>query len=176
MGKSKARVITASEKLRALVDEGYGIDVELKNLGFKDKGIKKLLAGELADEFEKDPATLRVEGSLGAAVVTRTEKMRVGGDASAVVEAVERGLLGDAVKTEQVLNVPVADRGRAAEILQAAGIAATTSVRLSVDPGEFRVLQGSEHESVEEMEAKKVLKDAVEISHSYRVKYEKARG
>lgn len=173
MGKSKARLVTASEKVASLVDEGYGVDVELKNLGFRDKGIKKMLADELAPKFEEDPATLRVEGSEGAAVVTRTEKMKVDGNVDAVRAAADKGLLGDAVKVEQVLNVPVAERERAAKLLQEAGVDATTSVKLTVDPGEFRILQGSEHESAEEMEAKKVLKDAVDVSHSYRVKYEK---
>jgi len=174
--KSNVRTITASEKARGLVDRGYSVDVEMKNLGFEDKGIKKMLAGELEGEFEAD-SSIRVKGVEGAAVVTQSEKFEIKGDADkvdAVRKDVDKGLLGDVVKVEEVLNVPVADRAKAATILQAAGIKATTSVKLSVDPEEFRVMSSSESESIEALRAAKALKEVVERSVSYRVKYEKA--
>jgi hypothetical protein len=175
MGKSKAKLITASEKVVGLVRRGYELDVEIKNLGFEDKGIKKMLSEELEEEFGED-TSVRVEANECAAVVTQSEKFVVKGDAesiSAVRDAVENGLLGDAVKTERVLNVPVADREKAAEILKAAGIGATTTVNLTVDPAEYRTLKDSESSSAEAAEAKKTLEGITERKVSYRVKYEK---
>ena len=93
---------------------------------------------------------------------------------AAVREAAEKGLLGDAVKVEQALNVPVADRERAAAILQAAGIKATTSANLKIDPAEYRIMRDSEVASVEALEAKKTLQKITSRGVSYRVKYEKA--
>ena len=175
MAKSKARLITASEKVTGLVQRGYELDVELKNLGFEDKGIKAMLADELENEFD-DSTSVRIEATSGAAVVSQSEKYAVKGDAETigkVREAVENGLLGEAVKTEHVLNVPVAERERAAQILQAAGIGATTTVALTVDPAEYRALKESETASEESAEAKKALESITERKVSYRVKYEK---
>jgi hypothetical protein len=175
MGRSKAKLITASEKVEGLVRRGFELDTEIKNLGFEDKGIKKMLTEELEEEFGED-TSVRVEATGCAAVVTQSEKFVIKGDAetiTAVREAAERGDLGDAVKTEQSLNVPVADRQKAAEILKAAGIQATTSVTLTIDPAEYRTLQDSESASAEVAEAKKALEGITERQISYRVKYEK---
>jgi hypothetical protein len=148
----------------------------MKNLGFEDKGIKKMLAEGLEEEFSVE-SSVRVAGSSGAAVVTKSEKFEVKGEAEEVdkvIEAVKKGLIVDAVKLQQVINVPVADRERAASILQAAGIAATVSVKLDVEAKGFRAFVNSESSSVEEIEAKASLKKVVDSSVSYRVKYEKA--
>lgn len=174
--KSKARLVTASEEVARLVDQGYETDVDLKNLTFKDKGIKKVLTDRLEGQFEEGP-TIRVEGEQGAAVISQTEKFAINGEAEDVAtvrDAAEKGLLGDAVKVEQVINVPVADRERAASILQAAGINATTSVSLAIDPEELRIMRSSQTASVEEIEAEKALEKVTERKVSYRVKFEKA--
>ena len=173
--KSKARLVVASEEVRSVVDKGFGIDVELKNFTFEDKGIKSLLAKKLETQFGDD-TSIKVEGELGSATVTQSEKFSIKGEAEKVAEvreAAENGLLLEAVKLEQEINVPVADREKAAKILQAAGIKATTSVKMTIDPAELRILRDSETASVESSEAKSVLDSVVERAVSYRVKYEK---
>lgn len=175
MAKSKTKLITASGQVQGLVEQGYGIDVDIKNLTFKDKGVKKLLSESLKDEFD-ETTSVRVEATNGAAMVTQSEKYVIKGDAETIVkvrEAAENGLLGDAVKTQKVLNVPVADRQKAAKILQAAGISATILVELSIIPAEYRELQNSESASVDSVDAKNALKEVVDRKVSYRIKYEK---
>jgi len=171
----KPRLITASEKVSNLVNRGYEVDVDLKNLTFEDKGIKKMLADELEAQFGEDTA-LRVEGTNGAAVISQSETYVLNGNAETVAtvrEAAEKGLLGDAVKVNKVLNVPADDRERAAEILQAAGIGASTSVELTVVPADYRQLMESETASEETAAARESLKELAERKLSYRVKYEK---
>ncbi len=175
MAKSKARLVTASEKVTGLVDRGYEIDVDLKNLTFEDKGIKTMLGEELGESFGED-SSIRVEGKKGAATISQSEKYAVKGDAESidkVRKAAEQGLLGDAVTVEQVVNIPLADRERAAQILQAAGISATTSVNVAIVPAEYRALRDSEVSSAEAAQAKEVLDKVAERQVSYRVKYEK---
>ena len=171
----KARLITASEEVTGLVDRGYEVDVDIKNLGFEDKGIKKMLADKLEDEFGDD-ASIVVEGNQGIATIGRSERFVLNGTADeidGIRDSAESGFLGDAIKTEVVLNVPVADRKRAANILKAAGIDATTVVQLAVDPEEFRVLRDSPVTSSEAADAKKALADIVESKVTYRVSYKK---
>jgi len=176
MGKSKARLVTASEQVGGLIDRGYEIDVDLKNLSVEDKGIKKMLGDELGESFGED-TSIAVSGKIGMVTMSRSEKYAIKGDADtveAVRNAAQDGLLGDAVKTENVLNVPVADRERAANILKAAGILATTVVEMAIDPEEYRTLMASQTTSVEGTEAKQILGGAVEKTVNYRVKYGKA--
>lgn len=175
MAKSKAKLVTASEKVTGLVDRGFEVDVDLKNLGFEDKGIKKILTEEMAESFGDD-TTVRVEGNKAAAIISLSEKYVINGDADTidkVRKAAEQGFLGNAVEVEQVLNIPPSERERAASILQAAGITATTSVSVSVVPAEYRVLVSSPVSSAEIAEAKATLESVTERQVSYRVKYEK---
>ncbi len=176
MGKSKARLITANEKVRGLVDRGFDIDVELKNLGFEDKGIKKMLQDELAPEFAGSTEPVRAEGGRAAAMISASEKFEVDAAAptfEAVRKAVTDGLFGKAVEAELSVNIPVADRERAAQILKAAGIGVTTSTSVSVDPEEYRNLLATTASSTEAAEARKALTAAVVKTTTYRVKYEK---
>ena len=176
MGKSKARLVTASEHITGLVDRGFEIDVDLKNLSVEDKGIKKILGDSLEDSFDGD-TSIAVVGSSGMATIGRTEKYAIKGDADTVEvvrTAAESGLLGKAVSTETLLNVPVADRERAAAILKAAGIVATTVVNLSIDPEEYRALMGSASASVESVEARNALAEVAVKTVGYRITYSKA--
>ena len=47
MAKKDIRIITASTSLASLIDRGAAVDVELKNLGFEDKGIKSKLGEQV---------------------------------------------------------------------------------------------------------------------------------
>jgi hypothetical protein len=172
---SKAKLITGSEKVLGLVDRGYEVDVEIKNLGFEDKGIKKMLAEELLEEFGDD-TSIRVEGSSAAAVVTQSEKFTLDSKSADIVgvhAATERGLLGDAVKLEESLAVPADECQRASEILKAAGIEALVMTKMSVNPAEYRALNDRESVSAEEAQAKEALDRLVKKTVSHRVKYEK---
>ena len=175
MAKSKARLVVASEEVQGLVDKGFDVDVDLKNKTFEDKGIKHSLSQKLASKFGNDKS-IRVEGEKARALVGRTEKFVINGDAESLAtvrEAVEKGLLSDAVEVEHVLNVPASDRKRAAEVLEAAGIKATTSATMKVKPEGYRTLRDSETSSVELADVKELLQKVIERSISYRIQYEK---
>jgi hypothetical protein len=178
--KSKARKIVASEKLVGLIDRGFEVDTDLKNLGFEDKGIKKMLTEELEPEFKDGEKTrtepVRVEATKAAATVSIAEKYEV--DAAnpsfeGVRKAAQAGLYGKVVEMETLINIPSAERERAAMILKAAGIGVTTSTVVSVDPEGYREMLVSPAVSAEAAEARRVLQESVTKTTGFRVKYEK---
>lgn len=177
MAKKQVRVVEASEKLVGLIDQGHEADVELKNWTFKDKGLKKMIGDELEGVFEGDETSIRANGTKASVLFTRSEKFTIGGtadDEEEIRRLADNGLLGSAVSVDTVLNVPVADRVKAAQILKAAGIEATVSTKLSVTAGEYRALIQSRTASTEAKAARDKLVGLVEDEVSFRVKYEKA--
>ena len=56
------RVITASEEVASLVDQGATVDKELKNLTYQDKGFKKKITDYAEGEWEGGEKSLRIEG------------------------------------------------------------------------------------------------------------------
>lgn len=176
MGKSNAKLITASETVKGLIDRGFEVDVQIKNLGFEDKGIKKMLADELESSFEDDSTSVRVEGADGAAIVSQFEKYTIDGDAEElahVEDIADKGFLGDALKVAKVLNIPTSDLERAEEVLREAGIDASLSAKISVSPPDYRALKDRESVSVEETAAYNALSKLINRSVSFRIKYEK---
>jgi hypothetical protein len=175
MGKSTAKLITASDKVKELVDRGYEVDVEIKNLGFEDSGIKKLLSDELGGSFE-GITTVRVEGENAAAVVSQSERYKISGspeDLTYIEILADKGYLGKSVKVEKALSVPYSDIDKAKQVLKNAGIDASVLFKLSVSPADYRALKDNESASAEETEAYNALSELIERSVSYRVKYEK---
>ena len=176
MAKSNARLVEANEKVVGLVARGYEVDVESKNLAFEDKGIKKMLADELSEAFGDD-SSIAVKGGDGMAVLTKSEKYKVKGDADAIARIAadsEVGYLDGAVSVDLTLNVPEADREKAAAILKAAGINATFTKEVSVDPEKYRALSAGKFASVERVAAKQNLDAVVEQNVTYRITYSKA--
>jgi len=174
---SKARVVVASEQGSKLIDKGFRTNKQMKGKEKEDSGIKAELVRQFQGALGTD-SSICVKGIVGMAVLTRVEKMEIAANAdvedlSVVRNAINKGLFDGALNIKQVLNVPVADRERAAEELQKCGIDATVSTSISIDStDELRVALGSAAESEEEQEAVDVLNDVVERSESFRVKYE----
>lgn len=174
---SKARRVTASDKVAKLVDEGRRVNQRMKELEADDQSIKKNLAKEMGNSFGTD-SSICVGGLTGTATITRVEKFPVVADVEdtqRIREAAEKGLFGDAVEVERVLCVPPADRERAAEELRKCGINASISTSISVVGDEYRVLRDSPSASVEAEEALEELESVVESDVSYRVKYESSK-
>jgi len=173
--KSSAKLVEVDEHVSVLIDRGYEVDTELKNLTFEDKGIKKMLADNLEEKFGED-TTIVARGQKGQATITVSEKYVVVGDAEAIESTIlsaKEGLLGEAVKTSTSVNIPECDMGRAVEILLAAGIGVTVEVGISVDPGAYRALVEGEHTTARSARARDVLKSILEKKTGYRVSYKK---
>lgn len=175
MAKKEIRMVTAEESLATLIDRGATIDVELKNLSFEDKGIKTKLGERVGSDFSEGEQSLRFDGNKARALVTRVDNVDINTGAEKFADvklAIEKGLLKDVVEVSQKLTVPPAMIEQAAEILKAAGIAASLSTSYAVDPGAYRDLLSKSTSTVEDDEARKSLAASVEESMTFRVKYE----
>ncbi len=170
------RVVTASADMAAIIDRGADVDIELKNLGFEDEGLKKKIREAATSSMMEGETTLRLEGEKAAAVVSASEKMQVRAAAEQFDElkgVVKKGLLEGVVTSKQELVVPPADIERAVEALNQAGIGASIVESLSVKAADVRSMRESEAESSEHVNARKALEACLVSTVSYRVKYEK---
>src|SRR3990172_3896792 len=96
MAKKEIRSIKASEGVAGLIDHGYDVDVQIKNLTMEDKGIKSKLTASVDDEFQQGESSLRMDGTRASAVVTMAEKLTPDSSLPGwgdVVKAVDAGLL-----------------------------------------------------------------------------------
>ena len=174
MAKKEIRMVVASGDAAGLVDHGFDVDVQLKNLGFEDKGIKVKLGEMAAAELAEAETSVRLRGERAMATVSATEKVEldVGSDAfQAVRKAIDAGLLEGFVERKLSLVVPPADVERAVLALGKAGIMATAAETLAVKAESLRT---GETASVEQCVAVKALKACARSETTYRVKYEKA--
>jgi len=173
MAKKEIRMITASEDVANIIDQGAEVDTELKNLTFQDKALKGKITAASESLFEPGESSVRVQGTKSKAVVTAVSKNVLNESSHEfhlVEDALKKGLLSDVVKESRSLNIPNDKLDEALVALKAAGINATISESYTLDSqvyGEFSV--GS---SPERAAAKKALDDCVSSSTSYRIKYE----
>jgi hypothetical protein len=174
MAKKEIRMITASEDVASIIDQGSEIDTELKNLSYKDKGFKKKISESATPLMNEDELSVRLEGNTAKAVVTASKKYSFAADAEkapAVIDAFDKGLLSGVLKKSQSVNIPAEKLQEAVSVLQAAGIQATLSTAYSVDGAAYR--EFSDEGSPEVAAAKTALDSCVDESTTFRVKYER---
>jgi len=173
MAKKEIRVITASEDVASIIDQGAAVDVELKNLDFKDKGFKAQITKASESLFESGESSVRVLGVKSKAVVTAVDKYALDVDSESfqkVFDASKKGFLADVIKESRSLNIPNDKIDEALAALVAAGIGATITTTHSLDGkcySKFTVGSSEEREKV-----KDALDECVSKSTSFRVKYE----
>jgi len=173
MAKKEIRMVMASGDAAGIVDHGFEVDTQLKNLTFEDKGIKSKISEFAATEIQSGETSVRFRGTQAAAVVSAVEKVELDAEAESfpvVRSAIDSGLLEGFVERKLSLVVPPAEVERAAEALKAAGIKVSVAESLSVTAD---ALKNKEVASVEQGAAVKALKACSKSDVSYRVKYEK---
>jgi hypothetical protein len=174
--KSTIRKVEASGDIVGLIDHGYDVDTQLKNLTFEDAGVKKILLDKVSKEMKEEEKSVNFIGKKASAMVTQTQKYNIDCSDESIEEIkklANLGMFDEAVKTEVVLKIPESYRERVAKILGAVGIEVETVVNVSVDPEAYRQFMKKENNSVEHAKAKKLLGDSVVQDVNYRIKYSK---
>jgi len=173
--KKEVRQIVAADQLANLIDRGATVDIEIKNFGYEDKGLKTKISEQVSTLFSEGEQSLRFDGKAARALVSKVEscELNTGADTFVAVKAaLDKGLLKDVVSEKQVLSVPPSVAVKAAEILKAAGLAVSLATSYEVDPDSYRELLSKATSTVEEDEARKALAAAVKKDTTYRIKYE----
>lgn len=173
VAKKEMRLLVASGDSAGLIDRGAEVDTQLKSLTSEDKGIKTKLTESLATEIQEGETSIRVKGSVSAAVITAAEKVDIDCGSPVfpkVKEAIENGTLEGVVDRKLSLVVSPADVKQAKEILNKAGLKATVAETLSVTAEALR----GEALTEDLVVAVGLLKQCVKRETTYRVKYEKA--
>ena len=166
------RMITASCDTGALIDRGFDVDVQIKNLGLEDKGIKSRINEGMPTTLQEGETSLKIEGIKAIAVITVVEKYEIDANAETfpvVRQAVDNGLLADVVEKTQQLAVPASDIEKAAKILKDAGIKAMVAEAFAINAESFRKISASGVLSTEQL----CLSKCVSKTTTYRVKYDR---
>ena len=119
------REIDGSEEVRALVDGGALADEELKNLTGRDKAFRVNLIEATSGDINPDESSIRIQGDVGVATVTRKESKGLNTSSEifgSVVEDVNAGHLQGVIEKKLSMRVSGADIEKAVEVLKAAGI------------------------------------------------------
>ena len=174
MAKKEVRIVQASEDIKAMVDKGADIDIEMKNLTFEDKACKQGITDFVENNASEDDS-VQIEGERAIALVSKAEKLEICAGAETfpeMVKAAKQGLLDDVVKMKKSLVVPVADIDRAAEILNEAGVGASVVEDFGVTAAAMRKHKERKMASEDVEKATDALEGCLDVSHSYRVKYQ----
>jgi len=174
MGKTVIRAITASEDVGGMIDQGAEVDIEIKNLTFRDKGFKVKISEAASPDMLDGEKSLTLNGRVSSATVTSTDKATL--DASKegfglVERSAREDTFRDALKIKRSVQIPGADLDKAVKILQAAGVDASLKTEVSVNASEFRKLEPNGEQDHDE--ALDALRSCVGIETSFRVKYGK---
>lgn len=171
MAKAKVRMVTASVDIKALVDKGFGVDTEIKNLSYQDKAIKTSISETVGAEIDTTvESSVKVAGDHAVATVSKRIALKLDDGAeeyNTVIAAVDNGLLDGVVEKKLGLAVPPEKVAEAAKILEAAGINTTVTKSYKVIPAADRPAIGS----VEEDQARKALSKAVTEDAVFSIKY-----
>jgi len=175
MSKKEIRMITASEDVARIIDQGSAIDTELKNLTYKDKGFKSKITEAAGDLLEEGELSVRLEGNTAAVIVTASEKysftLGIHERESEVIEAAEDGILGGVVKITKSLHIAPELLDQAVALLNKEGIKATLTKGYSIDTKSYR--EFDDEGSPEVAAVKGILDECVTKGITYRVKYER---
>ena len=112
MAKKEIRLITASDEVRSLVDQGAKVNTELGNLTMQDKGIKAKLVEHVSTAFLDGETSVRVDAETARAMVTAVEKATLNTGAERfpeVKQAVAEGFLPGIVERSRSLVIPPDD-------------------------------------------------------------------
>lgn len=174
MAKREVRSITASSDIAAIIDHGADVDTQIKKLGIEDKGLKAKIVETAEGSLGEEELSVRMVGSKASAIVSGVEKLEL--DVSSEVfplvrEAIGNGFLSGVVNRNLALVVPPEDIERSAAALKQAGIRASVSETLSVSA---EALREDKTISVEEGQARGLLRKCLKRDLSFRVKYDKA--
>jgi hypothetical protein len=171
--KKVLRVVTASEDIAPIIDQGAEVNTELTNLTYRDKGLKAKITAAAAGEIEEGEKSIKMEGDNSVAVVTASERFELdfGSEAFSEVEsAIKSGMLDDVITTKRTLMVPGGKIDEALAALQKAGVQASVDTKYVVSPGGYR--EFSDEGSPERAQVKDALDSCVGVKTTYRVKYE----
>ncbi len=168
----EVRVIVASGDVGSMIDKGAEIDKQIKDLTKEDKAIKNKLYEFSGNSFNDGETTVRINGEKSSALVSMVEKYELDMESENiqfVLEAIDKGLLCEAVVRERHLAVSEIDMMRALQVLKQAGIGALLADSYTIKPEAVRkIKEKSVHSSKEERE----LLESISRTASYRVKYE----
>ena len=177
MAKREIKAVQASSDVAAIVDRGADVDVQIKNLGFEDKGLKTKITEAAQNQLNPGELSVRLIGKTAAAVVSGVEKIELDVSAesfSIVREAILNGLMTGIVERNVSLIVPPGDVEKAAEVLKTAGIRATVTESIKIVDSD--ILNNSNYAVLTQAhlaQAVEALRKCVKKDVSFRVKYEK---
>jgi len=173
----EVRSIIASDDVAGLIDRGADVDTQLKNLTYEDKGIKSKLGAVAGDNIQEGETSVRLRGSVSAAVVSAVEKLELNANAEnfgKVRMAQEQGLLTGILEKEQTIVVPPAEIDRAVALLKSGGINVLVAESYTIDSESLKKSRAASV-SFEHEKAARVLETCLTRTVSYRVKYEKRK-
>jgi hypothetical protein len=174
--KSTLRVASVDERLSSLVDRGFEVDVQLKNLGTEATGTKKILGEEGVTLLQDGEKAVKLAGNIALATISTVEKYEI--DASnekfpLADAAIRSGAFSDAVKVSRTLAIAPEKVEEACALLQKAGFSVMVQTSYDINPEEFRVLTGSTSSTPQLQQAVDALKACAVKKPTTRVSFEK---
>lgn len=179
---SKAKTIKVDDPVKSLIDRGFEINNQIKNLSYEDKAIKAKLQENLVNETndvfsENDSNSIAIEGNNGKAKIVKNHKIEIKGSDEEMDDAVKAVNSSEDLKNVasvvEHLDVPEHQHAKAYEVLKQAGFDVNLKSSINVDRVKYDNLKQSSAMTNEEQENRQALDNVVNEKTYYKVTFSK---